>query len=106
MNEKRFTIDFQRLVRMLITLGTIVGAYYIDREKTEDEIAENKSQISMLERSCDSHSKTARVYTLDELTDKFITRREYESAQSALREDMKYLRDKIDLIFDKVSKAK
>lgn len=106
MNEKRFTIDLQGLVRMLITLGTIVGAYYIDRAKTKDEIAENKSQIAMLERSFDSHSKTSRVYTLDELTDKFITRREYESAQSALREDVKYLRDKIDLIFDKVSKSK
>ena len=91
---------------MFITLGTIIGAYYIDREKTKDEIAENKSQIAMLERSFDSHSKTAKVYTLDELSDKFITRREYESTQSALREDMKYLRDKIDLIFEKVSKAK
>lgn len=107
MNEPRFKLDLQGLVRMAITVGTILGAYYLDRQTLNDKISQNKSDFAQIQAQYEAHVKNNKPFTLGELDERFVTRREWESSKSeirVIRDDMKYLRDKVDKIYDKISK--
>ena len=101
--ESKFKIDLQGLIRTTLTIGTIIGGYYLDRSTINDNIAENRREISVLNAELRSHIGTARNYTIGELSEKFVTRREWESNHKSLRDDVKYLRQKTDAIYDKVN---
>lgn len=105
--EPKFKFDVQGLVRTGITIGTIIGAYYIDRATLRQGVEDNRRDLSVLAADVKNHIdafKMQKFYTLDELNERFVPRREWESNHKLLRDDMQYLRNKIDAIFDKVSK--
>lgn len=107
MNEPRFKLDLQGLIRTVITVGTILGAYYLDRQTLNDKIAQNKSDFAQMQVSFDAHCNSVKTPSISELDERFVTRREWESSKSeirVIREDMKYLRDKVDKIYEKISK--
>lgn len=100
--EPKFKFDLQGLVRTGITIATIIGAYYIDRETTKGEILSNARDIAVLRADISQHIKCTKVYSIDELTDKFVLRKEWESNHKALRDEMVYIRTRIDAIYEKV----
>lgn len=103
----KFKFDIQGLIRTGITIGTIIGAYYIDRATLRQGVEDNRRDLSVLATDVKNHIdafKLQKFYTLDELNERFVPRREWESNHKQLRDDMQYLRAKIDAIFDKVSK--
>lgn len=103
----KFKFDVQGLIRTGITIGTIIGAYYIDRATLRQGVEDNRRDLSVLATDVKNHIdafKLQKFYTLDELNERFVPRREWESNHKQLRDDMQYLRAKIDAIFDKVSK--
>lgn len=105
--EPKFKFDVQGLIRTGITIGTIIGAYYIDRATLRQGVEDNRRDLSVLAADVKNHIdafKMQKFYTLDELNERFVPRREWESNHKLLRDDMQYLRNKIDAIFDKVSK--
>lgn len=100
--EPKFKFDLQGLIRTGVTIATIIGAYYVDRETTKNEISHNARDIAVLKADIDQHIKNAKVYTIDELTDKFVLRKEWESNHKALRDEMVYIRTRIDAIYERV----
>lgn len=100
--EPKFKFDLQGLIRTGITIATIIGAYYVDRETTKNEISDNARDIAVLKSDIDQHIKSTKIYTIDELTDKFVLRKEWESNQKVLRDEMVYIRTRIDAIYEKV----
>lgn len=105
--EPKFKFDVQGLIRTGVTIGTIIGAYYVDRATLREGVDDNRRDLSVLAADVKNHIdvfKMQKFYTLDELNERFVPRREWESNHKLLRDDMRYLRAKIDAIFDKVSK--
>ena len=105
--EPKFKFDFQGLIRTGITIGTIICAYYVDRSTLRQGVDDNRRDLSVLSADVKNHIdafKMQKFYTLDELNERFVPRREWESNHKLLRDDMRYLRNKIDAIFEKVSK--
>ena len=97
MNKPRFRIDIQGLIRTAITIGTIVAAYYIDRAQMSDKIAEVRSEFN-------AHCASAKTYSMAELQERFVLRREWERGHDDMRSELRYLRGKVDAIYDKVAK--
>lgn len=100
--EPKFKFDLQGLIRTGITIATIIGAYYVDRETTKNEISDNARDIAVLKSDIDQHIKSTKIYTIDELTDRFVLRKEWESNHNALRDEMVYIRTRIDAIYERV----
>lgn len=101
--EPKFKFDLQGLIRTAITLGVVIGGYYQVISTINDKVADNRREISVLRADIEQHKRNAKVYTLDELTERFVTRREWESNHKALRDDVKYIRDRLDLFLNKIS---
>lgn len=98
----KFKFDIQGLIRMAITIGTIVIAYCVDRDAiksnlathcdiSQREIATVKSDIAVL--------KAVRVRSTEELSEVFVTRREWESGNKDLKSELRYIRDRLDAIY-------
>ena len=105
-SEPKFKFDLQGLIRTAITLGVVIGGYYQVISTINDKVADNRREISVLRADIEQHKRNTKVYTLDELTDRFVTRREWESNHRALRDEMLYIRKKIDAIYDRVTDGK
>ena len=101
--EPKFKFDLQGLIRTAITLGVVIGGYYQVISTINDKVADNRREISVLRADIEQHKRNAKVYTLDELTERFVTRREWESNHKTLRDDVKYIRDRLDLFLNKIS---
>lgn len=104
--EPKFKLDLQGLIRTGVMLAKIVGGYYRVITTINEKVADNRRGISVLLADIEQHKRSAKVYTLDELTDRFVTRREWESNHKALRDEMLYIRKKIDAIYDRVTDGK
>lgn len=104
--EPKFKLDLQGLFRTGIMLATIIGGYYQIISTINDKVADNKREIAIVRAEVERHEKNTRVYTMDELSDKFVLRKEWESNHKYLREDVKYIRDKMDLIVNKLAESK
>lgn len=100
--EPKFKFDLQGLVRTGIIIGAMVFGYCQIISSINEKVADNKKEISVLRQDVETHKRSIKVYSLDELTDRFVTRREWESNHKALRDDMLYIRKKIDTIYDRV----
>ena len=79
-------LDVQGWIRTAVMIGAIAGGYYYSQGRLDAHLS-NK----------EIHKSTA------ELSDMFVLRREWESNHYTLKDDVKYLRNKIDAIYDKVS---
>ena len=66
----------------------------------------NEGKIKALEQKVNSHIVSTKVYTWEELTREFVTRKEWENNHKYLREDIKYIRDKMDSIFNRLAETK
>lgn len=93
---------FRGLSEWAITIGTIVIAYCVDRDAiksnlathcdiSQREIATVKSDIAVL--------KAVRVRSTEELSEVFVTRREWESGNKDLKSELRYIRDRLDAIY-------
>lgn len=100
--EPKFKFDLQGLIRTGITIATIIGAYYVDRETTKNEISYNARDIAVLKSDIAQHIKNTKIYSIDELTDRFVLRKEWESNHKTLRDEMMYIRARIDAIYERV----
>ena len=86
MNKERFKIDLQGLMRTALTIGAVIGAYYFDRENLNEKILENKRTYSQLEASFNNHCKNTQIFSMEQLSDKFVLRREWEFSNANLRD--------------------
>lgn len=100
--EPKFKFDIQGLVRTGIMIATMVGGCYHMINIMSERAAANEGKIVALEQKVDTHIKNIKIYTWEELTKSFVTRDEWDSNNKYLREDVKYIRDKMDLIFNKL----
>lgn len=85
--------------RTIISTATIVLAFSVYYHDDRESI---KTHISQIESSMNAHHSNAR--NLDE---RFVTRREWDNSKgeiSALREEIRYLRGKIDVIYERLTK--
>ena len=92
--------------RTIVSTATIVLAfsvyYHQDHEQTQ-------TQIAKLETALNSHCASSKLYTLAELDERFVSRREWDSSKgeiSALRDEIRYLRNKIDAIYERLTDKK
>lgn len=104
--EPKFKFDIQGLIRTGIMLATIVGGYYHMIGVLSERAAVNEGKIKALEQKVDTHIVSIKIYTWEELTREFVTRKEWENNHKYLREDIKYIRDKMDSIFNRLSETK
>lgn len=104
--EPKFKFDLQGLIRTMITVGVVVGGYYQIISTINEKVSDNRREISILKTDLEQHKTSIRVYTIDELTERFVTRREWESNHKALRDDVKYIRDRLDLFLNKISEQR
>lgn len=74
-------------IRTAITIAVAVGSMFYFKGQVESHI-ENK----------EIHGTRA------ELSDMFVLRREYDNNVTGLREDLRYLRQRIDVLIDRVDK--
>ena len=74
--EPKFKFDLQGLVRTGITIGAMVLGYCQIISSINEKVADNKKEISVLRQDVETHK--------------------------ALRDDMLYIRKKIDTIYDRV----
>lgn len=79
-------LDIQGLIRTTVTIGAIIGGYYYAMGRLDSHV-ENR----------DIHKTTA------ELSEMFVTRREWEGNHTALREDVRYLRNRTDAIYERIT---
>lgn len=102
-------IDFQGWIRTALMIGAIVVGYYHDRSSIKDEIAHVRQEAKNTQTLLSSHCANAKTLSLSELDERFVTRREWEDRKneiSDLRENFRYMRDKIDAIYEKVLSIK
>jgi len=104
-NEPTFKFDIQGLIRTGIMIATMVGSCYHMLNVMSERAAANEGKIVALEQKVDTHVKSIRIYTWEELTRAFVTRDEWNSNHKYLREDVKYIRDKLDLILNKIAES-
>ena len=104
--EPKFKFDLQGLFRTGVMLITMVGGYYHMIGVLSERAAANENKIKALEQKVGAHVKNIKIYTWEELTRAFVTRDECDNNQKSLREDFKYIRDKMDLIFNKLAESK
>lgn len=79
-------LDIQGLIRTTVTIGAIIGGYYYAMGRLDSHV-ENR----------DIHKTPA------ELSEMFVLRREWESNHTALREDVRYLRNRTDAIYERIT---
>lgn len=101
--EPKFKFDLQGLIRTAITLGAVIGGYYQVISTINEKVSENRREISVLRSDIDQHKRLTKVFTMEELTDRFVLRREWESNHKLLRDEMRYIRDKMDAIYNLIS---
>ena len=101
--EPKFKFDLQGLIRTGITLAAIVGGYYHMIGILSERATVNEGKINVLEQKIDTHVRSTKVYSWEELNREFVSRREWESNNKALRDDVKYIRDRLDLFLNKIS---
>ena len=82
-------LDLQGWLRTAVVTGTIIGGDYYTQGRMDSPV-DNK----------EIHKSSA------ELSEMFVLRREWESNHYTLKDDVKYLRDKIDAIYYKVNNIK
>ena len=104
--EPKFKLDLQGLLRTGVMLITLIGGYYQIISTINEKVNDNKRAIAIIRTEVERHEKNTRIYTMDELSDKFVLRKEWESNNKYLREDVKYIRDKMDLIVNKLADSK
>ena len=104
--EPKFKFDLQGLIRTGVMLVTMVGGYYHMIGVLSERAAANENKIKALEQKVDAHVQNTKVYSWEELNREFVSRREWESNHKSLRDDMKYIRDKMDAIYNKLSDSK
>lgn len=104
--EPKFKFDLQGLLRTGVMLVTMVGGYYHMIGVLSERAAANENKIKALEQKVDAHVQNTKVYSWEELNREFVSRREWESNHKSLRDDMKYIRDKMDAIYNKLSDSK
>ena len=104
--EPKFKFDLQGLIRTGITLAAIIGGYYHMIGILSERATVNEGKINVLEQKIDTHVQNTKVYSWEELNREFVSRREWESNHKSLRDDMKYIRDKMDAIYNKLSDSK
>ena len=103
MNKERFKIDLQGLMRTALTIGAVIGAYYFDRENLNEKILENRTAYARLENSFNAHCQNVPNYSMEQLTDKFILRREWDAFNIRLSENLKYIQSRLDILIEKIS---
>ena len=101
--EPKFKFDLQGVISTAITLGVVIGGYYHMIGVLSERATVNEGKIKALEQKVDTHIVSIKVYTWEELTREFVTRKEWESNHKLLRDEMRYIRDKMDAIYNLVS---
>ena len=77
--------DKQGWIRTILTIGSMVvaisGSFYYQKAEIESHIANKEIHL-----------------TYSQLSREFIPRYEYESAMNSIREELKYIRNRLDII--------
>ena len=77
--------ELQGWLRFLLTILALVGAVYY-----------SKGQIDAHMANKDIHN------SITDLAERFVLRREYDNNIAGLRDDLRYLRNRIDMLIDRI----
>lgn len=106
MEKKKDTNTWHDWKRTIISTATIVATlmfyYYNDKSTMQTNLAR-------LETNLNSHCMNSQMYTMPQLDERFVLRREWDNSKSeilALRDEIRYLRNKIDVIYEKITDKK
>ena len=87
--KKISTSDIKGWIRTAITVITVIGSMYYFKGQVDAHIANEEIHISPAA-----------------LTDIFVTRREYESNVTGIKDNINYIRNRLDSISDKIDRFK
>lgn len=97
-DAKQIRIDAQGWWRTIVVIVSLVigvlVTYYVGREDMKAEHTKMQADIAVL--------KSVRVRSTEEISEVFVTRREWENENKNLKSDLNYLRQKIDVIYEHV----
>ena len=62
----------------------------------------NAQKIIVIEKRLDDHIKSVKIYSWEELNRNFVTREEWTVDRNELRDDLKYIRGRMDAIYNRV----
>lgn len=102
MTEPRFKFDLQGLLRTIVMIATFIGGYYHMMGVLGERATANEQKIIAMEKRLDYHIKSVKVYSWEELNKNFVTREEWTVNRNELRDDLKYIRDRMDAIYNRV----
>lgn len=102
MTEPRFKFDLQGLLRTAVMIATFIGGYYHMMGVLSERATANEQKIIAMEKRLDDHVKSVKVYSWEELNKSFVTREEWTVNRNELRDDLKYIRDRMDAIYNRV----
>lgn len=100
--EPKFKFDIQGLLRTVVMIATFVGGGYHMMNVLSERATANELKIIALERRLDTHVREVKIYSWEDLNKAFVTRDEWKSNHTVLREDLKYIRDRMDAIYNRV----
>ena len=102
MTEPRFKFDLQGLFRTGLLIATFVGGYYHMMGVLSERATANTQKITAVEKRLDDHIKGVKIYSWEELNRNFVTREEWTVNRNELRDDLKYIRGRMDAIYNRV----
>lgn len=102
MTEPRFKFDLQGLFRTSLLIATFVGGYYHMMGVLSERATTNAQKITAMEKRLDDHIKSVKIYSWEELNKNFVTREEWTVNRNELRDDLKYIRGRMDAIYNRV----
>lgn len=100
--EPKFRFDLQGLIRTATVLVTLIVGLYTLYNAAINRITQNEMQIALISARVDYHERNCKTISLEDFANKYVSRDEWKSNHNALRDDMIYIRKKIDTIYDRV----
>lgn len=104
--EPKFKFDLQGLIRTATVLVTFIVGIYTLYNTAMTKGTQNEMKIALIAAKLESHEKSCKATLAEDLANKYVSREEWKSNHNALRDDMLYIRKKIDTIYDRLTDVK
>lgn len=104
--EPKFKFDLQGLIRTATVLVTFIVGIYTLYNTAMTKSTQNEMKIALIAAKLDYHERNYKTISPEDLANKYVSREEWKSNHNALRDDMLYIRKKIDTIYDRLTDVK
>ena len=104
--EPKFKFDLQGLIRTATVLVTFIVGLYTLYNTAMTKSTQNEMKIALIAAKLEAHERSCKAILAEDLANKYVLRDEWKSNHTALRDDMIYIRKKIDTIYERLTDAK